>query len=139
MSLTVLIFAISGAGVFSLALLFAFEQRRGQRLGEPGRAALDRLADRAIVGWHTLMLYIGSGAARVGLHYVMHRVLRTCAGLLAWLHERVEYWRRRNRRIARTVQAARTDSHLSAIAEHKHATALSDEEKTSLKEKTLAG
>jgi hypothetical protein len=85
------------------------------------------------------MLYTGSGAARVGWHYVLHKTLRGCGVFLQWLQAQVEYWRRRNRRIARTVQAARTESHLTAIAEHKHATALSEEEKVNLKEKTLAG
>jgi hypothetical protein len=139
MSMTVLTFAMSGVGIFFLALLFAIENRRQQRFAARTRTALDRLTDRIIVGWHTLMLYTGSGAGRVGLHYVMHRILRGCGALLEWLYRRVEYWRRRNRRIARTVQAARTESHLTAIAEHKHATALSEQEKTSLKEKSLAG
>ena len=126
-------------GVLLLALLFAVEDRHGRRFASSLRDLLDRAIDRGIVAWHTLMLYTGSGAGRVGLHYLLHRFLRGCGHVLQWLHDRVEYWRRRNRRIARTVQAVRTESHLSAIAEHKQTTALSEEEKLDLKEKTLAG
>lgn len=122
-----------------LALLFALENRRGRRFLLPVRQWLDRVTDRGIVLWHTALLYVGSGAGRVGLHYLVHRLLRACGLFLQWLYSRVEYWRRRNRRIARTVQAARTETHLTAIAEHKQSTALTEAEKINLKEKTLAG
>lgn len=131
--------ASSGAGIIFLALLFAFEARRGSRVASPIRDWLDSVADKSIVLWHTSMLYVGSGAARVGLHYLLHRVLRVCGRCLQWLYERVEYWRRRNRRIARTVQAARTETHLTAIVEHKHATALTEKQKIKLKAQRLEG
>ncbi|MAZ30005.1 hypothetical protein CL655_01850 [bacterium] len=129
----------SGAGVVALALLFYVETARGRRFGEGVRRSLDAVVDWCIVRWHTLMLYIGSGAGRVGLHYLLHRLLRSCAAGLERLRTLVERLQRRNRRIARSVQAARTESHLTAIAEHKHATALSETEKAALKEKSLEG
>lgn len=129
----------SGASIAMLALLFSIERARGSRLAAPVRQRLDTITDWCIVRWHTIMLYIGSGAARVGLHYVLHRILRGTLYLLDALRSRTQRWQRRNRRIARTVQAARAESHLTAITQHKHATALSDSEKEALKEKSITG
>jgi hypothetical protein len=130
-----------GSAVTALLLisLFAIEGRRGSRYMAGVRSWLDARVDSGIVLWHRAQLLIGSGAGRVGLHYLLHRILGWGVAGLEVARNRFEYWQRRNRRIARTVQAVRTETHLTAIAEHKHATALSEDEKTALKERSLEG
>jgi Mg2+/Co2+ transporter CorB len=76
---------------------------------------------------------------RVGLHLLIHRLLRLIMLVLRIIQSLLERWLRRNKEIARSVQVARTESHLSAIAEHKHSNALSEAEKQALKDRSLLG
>mgnify|MGYP007077406948 CR=1 FL=1 len=126
-------------GSVFLMLLFYVEERRGVRFLDSLRNRLDRATDWTIVRWHTLMLYLGGGAGRVGFHYAMHHLLGFARGVARQLEQQLVRLQRRNKRVVRSVQAARTESHLTAIAEHKHATALSEDEKKDLKERSLEG
>lgn len=139
MSILLLITIGSGVSAFVLTLLFYIERVRGRRLGEGVRSWLDAMTDTATVRWHTMLLYTGQGSGRVGVHYLLHRCLGIAGSGTQALHGRIEGLKRRNRRVARSVQAARVESHLTAIAAHKHDTALSEEEKSELKERSLAG
>lgn len=129
----------SSTGLLVLGLLFYVEERRGVRFAGRVRGFLDGVVDWCIVRWHTLLLYVGGGAGRVGFHFLVHHVLSVARAGSRWLEQQLVRLQRRNRRIVRSVQAARTESHLTAIKAHKHATALSEQEKQDLRDRTLQG
>ena len=129
----------SSAGSFFLGLLFYLEERRDARVADRVRTRMDAGVDWLIVRWHTAMLYVGGGAGRVGFHFVLHHVFSLARAGARWLERQFIRLQRRNRRVVRSVQAAREESHLTAIAAHKHATALSEVEKNDLKNRTLEG
>lgn len=117
--------------------LFTYEDRRGGRVLEKIRTALDKVVDAVVVRWHTVMLYIGGGAGRVWLHYGLHRMLGFFVAVLRHGEASISRLQKRNRKIVRTVQKTRTESHLSAIAAHREATALSETEKKKLKDRSI--
>ncbi len=130
-----------GSGVVSalLLLLFSLEAHRGRRFAPTLRHRLDRLTEHAIGWWQAHRIYLGGGAARIGLHYAVHYGLGLARYLVRSCEQKILSWQRRNRRIVRSVQAARRESHLTAIAEHKQIHALSEDEKKDLKERSLEG
>jgi len=133
------IFVGSSLALMVLGLLFYIEDTRGVRFMAGLRRRADALVDWCVVRWHIVLLRIGDGTGRIGIHFLLHHLLRIGRILSHWLDEQLRILQRRNRRIARTLHAARTESHLTAIATHKHQTALSQEEKQKLKEQSLEG
>ena len=78
------------------------------------------------MGWHP---YVERGFFRLLLHYFMHGFLRRILNLIRRLEEKIERLMRQNRQVAKAIDAEKRQSHLTAIAEHKIETALSDREK----------
>lgn len=129
----------SASALAVLWLLFFVEDRREQRFFERLRSWLDRGVDRCIILWHSSLLYVGGGAVRVWLHYAFHQILRVARFFLTKLTVWVERLQRRNRRVVRSVQTIRSETHLAEINAHRQATALTPEEKQALKERSLEG
>jgi hypothetical protein len=111
-------------GVFRLEdargkLLFFASVRRAFTRG------ITQMLERYI-GWHP---YVGRGFFRLLLHYFAHGFLRRVLNGIRRLEERVERLMRQNRQVAKSIDAEKRQSHLTAIAEHKIETALSEREK----------
>lgn len=139
MSWLVWVITVSGSTLLLLTLLFWFEARRGRRLAIRLRDRLDWLVHMAGIGWHRFMLAIATRLSWVSAYGLVQYVLVGLKALIQSLEQYVAWLQKRNRRMNRSLRAARSETHLSAIAAHKQATALSDSEKATLREKTLAG
>jgi hypothetical protein len=79
-----------------------------------------------VAGWHP---YLGRGFFRLLMHYFMHSFLRRTLNFVRRLEGKIERLMRQNRQVAKAIDAEKRQSHLTAIAEHKLETALSEREK----------
>ncbi len=110
--------------------VFRLEDRKGKLVVLRGfrqgcNRRLTSLMER-YTGWHP---YVGRGFFRLLLHYFMHSFLRRTLNFVRRLEGKIERLMRQNRQVAKAIDAEKRQSHLTAIAEHKIETALSEREK----------
>lgn len=135
MTAALITLGVSGVLMGVFVMVSAIEDRRGRRFFEALRARLD-----TVVVW--FKTHITRMARRLHLntlmgvlHYLAHALLARLLQIMHWFEKKIEQAIMRNRSAARALrQHKNTDSHLSAIAEHKQATALSESDKQRLKE-----
>jgi len=131
--------AVSGSGAVLLFALYTFEDRRQRRFGSGLRLALDAVTTRVVRQTRRHLVELTTYSGRIGLHYVLHHLLRKATLVAKWLAAYLHALQQRNHQIARSARVARANTHLSAIATHKKATALSNVDRIDRKEKSLAG
>lgn len=128
----------SGLLLLGLFLLFRSETATNKRLVFEGmRDRLDaRILERAAKSgsWRQ---YVGASSLRLLLHFLLHQFLGAVLYIMKAVETRLNKLRNRNRLIAKSVSAVSEDNHLSHIARHKEAVALSPEEKEALRSKSL--
>ena len=122
-----------------LAIIFAIEDRRGAVFLPRVRAGADRLVTTIGSWWARILHHVANGSVRLMFHYLVHRTLTLLTRVFSGASHYFEQLKRRNKRIARTVQKERFDSHLSLIAAHKKEQALTKREREVLRERSLEG
>lgn len=129
----------SAACILALVILFSIEDRRRAVFLPRMRDTLDAVVISVTSWMSRLYRHLITGNVRIAFHYLLHRLL----SLMTFFFERGSHYferlKRRNRRIARTVQQEHLDSHLRIIAAHKKDSALSKAEQEALRQRTLEG
>lgn len=129
---------VSGSLMVAFGGLFFVESKRGDRLVLGGfRGWVDKVLVAIHGALSKLHWHFGSGAVRLIIHFVLHRLLSSLVTFLNRIMDLVNSWRTKNRLAARSVRDAQEKTHLELIADHKTDTALTEKEKKKLKEKTL--
>ena len=106
----------------------------------PGlRGSLDRAVSQMSHFFEGLLKRFSSGKVRLAFHYLVHATLVFVARLAAKFESSIVKLQLRNKRIARLVSKKNSNNHLSQIQAHQKASALTDKEKESLRERTLEG
>ena len=127
---TVLYLVISTTIFVVLMFVFRIEEARGQRFLSPVRDWLDTMSGTVATVLLKLRLFMGAGTIRLFLHFVVHRALKVVLLLVRKLEGFFETRLRQNRRHATAISHdLERRSHLVEIAEHKQATALTEQEK----------
>ncbi len=121
------------------AFLVSAEERRGQRLFLPRIRAYFDQGCLAVVRFvrHTV-----SNSLRLSWYYGLHSALRALLSVIVRTYDSLERVFTENRKRARALRLAQKEgppTHLSAIEDHKRATALSTSEKKRLRAKHLKG
>ena len=135
MSTSLLILIISTIALVVLTGVFRVEDARGGALVLLGgvRRGFDRLI-RAVsfklATWHP---YLGRGFLRLLFHYFAHTVLDRLLAAARWIETRLERLVRRNRQVAKKIDAEKRQTHLDMIAAHKAETALTERPKQKLR------
>ncbi len=130
----VLYLIISTTVFVVLMFVFRIEEAREQRFLSPLRSWLDGVSDKVATVLLKLRLFVGAGTMRLFLHFVVHRLLQTVLRLVRTLERFFETRLRQNRRHATAISHdLERRSHLVEIAEHKQATALTEQEKRRMK------
>lgn len=118
-----------------MAGVFRLEDARGGQYLCCGRLrsnvnALYLGVERTLSGWHP---YLGRGFFRLIMHYFAHSVLRRILHFVRRLEERIEGAMRRNRQVAKAIDAEKRQTHLTELREHKEETALTERQKQRLR------
>jgi len=134
MSLPLSILIGSTITLVILTGVFRVEDARGRRLflGRV-RAFIDEVMLRWFGTHHVWVQHLGRGFFRLLFHYFAHGVLNQVLKLVHWLETKLEVLIRQNRQVAKAIGAEKRETHLTAIAEHKAQTALTEREKQKLK------
>jgi hypothetical protein len=129
---------VSGGLLLACSALFSIERTRGRRVLLPHvRAWLDEQLAALFLRFSHLSLGLGSGTIRIAALYLMHRLLGILMRLIKLGERAIARLQARNRRVARTVRAAKDKTHLDLIAEHKQTVSLTEREKRQLKKQWL--
>lgn len=140
---TGLFFVLSSVAFIFFLWLFATEAKRGQRFFfVQARAALDRGIDTMVCWLQTQLVYIGRHTIKLSWYYSIHKTLRLLLTLLVRAYDSLEVHFVRNKERARTIKLEKknlknSEGHLSQVAEHKAATALTETEKKKLLKQKL--
>lgn len=140
MNVTLVILAVSGSLLLFFAVLFHIESVRGNRLLLNGvRVWLDEQVHRIHFLLTHMTIHFGSGSVRMAFHFVAHKLLAILLWVLHSLESSLAQIQKRNRAVARSVRREQEKTHLDLIAEHKESSALSDDDKQKLKDKSIEG
>lgn len=133
-------FLISFGIVIALFVLFGIEERRGVRFASSLRAQADFLVLKLDHKVGVVLQLFGRDFIRQLFHYLFHTILRFLLVRVRKLEAGLKNVMRVNKTIAQTVERENaTRTKLEEVAKHKVASALSEEEKRKIKEKTLNG
>lgn len=131
---------ISGGFVAFLILVFRHEQRSGRRILEGVRSAADRGVLRSGAFLTEVGQFIGRNFVRQIIHYIFHRFLGVILRTVENIEGRLRTVMRVNKNLARTVERESAErTKLEEIALHKAASALTEAEKRTHKERALRG
>jgi len=139
MPASLLIIVSSAGALVFLVGIFYIEDTRTHRFFSSPRVWLDGKLQQLLLTWQASLLYVGGGAMRVWMHYMFHKLLGALMFLLHICNVQLARLQKRNKRVVRSVQAVRSETHLAAIEAHRQATALTPKEKQTLKDKSLLG
>jgi hypothetical protein len=133
MSIALISFALSGAILLLLSVLYVYEDAQGHRVFLISfRSWLDR-SFTSLFGWSIRLLSsIARGTVRFVLRYGVYSFLGIIVARLKRWEQRVENIVMRNRRHVRKERTTRT--HLDDIADHKQSVALSEKEKRQMRD-----
>ena len=126
----------SGGLAVVLIILFGRERSRGARYGKGARVLFDRSLEEARVQLERRYRRLADRTLPQSIQYIFHRILVAILDRIRRLEASVStvLSRNKNRANGHTISP-----HLSAIAEHKRETALSEEEKQHRRERALDG
>ncbi len=134
----VLGFTLSLITVCAFELLFRHEERAGFRYFKNARLHLDYYLLKVGHGISNFVRFISMDLLRQMMHYLFHTVLGVILYVLKRYEKRIQDVQKANRMHARKSRAERTTRNkLDEIAEHKIASALTEEEKRDRREQTL--
>jgi hypothetical protein len=125
---------VSVAVLLFLTFVYVVEDIKGKRVFlTRTRSLFDVLLLGIIVKLSAVVSFFTHGFMRVLLHYGAHTVLKRVLAALRTLEKRVEDLVRHNRKVVKDISAAKTRTHLDAIAEHKEEVALSEKQKEQMR------
>lgn len=138
-----IIFGVSIVVFALFAVLVEAEEKRARRfIGGRVRHNLDVRIVRFEEKWAKKWRHVSRYLVQLGWYYSIHSLLSTIMRVLVSIYDRIEHVFERNR--TRTKQLRKElkhhlhqASHLTAIADHKEAVALTPEEQLQLREKHL--
>jgi hypothetical protein len=131
---------ISASLALVLALLFAYENKRGVRFAEPARKRFDYAVLTVLHSMHTGTHFFITHVLRQVFHYSFHLILTFTLKLMKRSEHALRVVMRTNKTLARTAEReSETRSKLEEIALHKIAVSLTEEEKKAVRHKTLKG
>ena len=145
MFLALLVTITSLTILFLLGYLFVIEEKIEHRLFlAQKRHALDKVIIKFIAFVHHKSIFFGRHIITLSWYYSLHILLKLILRFLAGLYFRVEKILQRNRLRTKALrrerhQSLQVDNHLIQIAEHQSETALTEREKTKIKNRALAG
>jgi hypothetical protein len=132
----------SGGLALLLIVLFRHERSRGARYHKGARALFDRSLEVAKSQVKRRYRSLADRTLPQSIQYIFHRMLVATLSRLQRLETAVSAVLRRNKNRANRrdlEEASNASSHLSAIADHKRETALSEEEKKQRRDHALNG
>ena len=132
--------AVFGGSIvlFSLyAALVAVEQRNARRVfGGRLRAGLDSRIVTLEARWSSRWKHLSKFIVQLGWYYSIHSLLATVMRVLVSVYNRIEHIFEKNRtktkQLRKEFKKHLRESHLTKIADHKEATALSQEDQETL-------
>lgn len=130
---------ISGILLAAYGALLRAERARGARWGAHMRETLDRACEHVFERTGGARVHASVRTLKQTVHYLFHQVLTWMLRLVQRVEVRVHAALRSNKDRAKRVAAQRSEGHLSAIAEHKRTSKLSDEERRRRSEEALLG
>lgn len=129
----------SGGFTLFLLVLFRYERRRGVRYANAVRVLFDRSLEETKAYWGDAYRRITGRTLRQSVRYVFHRILTSLLRRLGRLEQFLRSIVHVNRRRANRAEGHSPSSHLSAIADHKRETELSEEEQRQKRNEALGG
>ncbi|MFM2381760.1 MAG: hypothetical protein RLZZ76_527 [Candidatus Parcubacteria bacterium] len=124
---------VSIGALLLLTFVYVVEDIKGDRVFFLSlRDKLDAFFMRVLRKIELFMFSLSTGFVRILLHYGAHSILKRTLAFIKTLEVRVEELVRKNRRIAKSISAIRSKSHLGSLADHKDEVALTEKEKTDL-------
>jgi len=145
MFLALLVTITSLTILFLLGYLFVIEEKIEHRLFlTQKRLLLDMEIMKFMAFVRHKTIFFGRYIIALSWYYSLHTLLKLVLRFLAGLYFGVEKILQRNRLRAKALrrekhQSVQVDSHLIQIAEHQLETALTEKEKTKIKNRALAG
>ncbi len=131
---------ISSALCIALIVLFSFEAKQTDRIGEPIRARADFLVLRMVYAIRQMIRHVQKDMFRQIAHYIFHRVLNRILRCITWSEERLRKVMHVNKKLAKSAERESvTKTQLEELTLHKVATSLTEEQKKKRKEKSLRG
>ncbi len=128
MTAVLITFGTSAGVLVLLSALYLFEDARGERVLLSGfRHLIDRLFSFVYGLIGSFLGFLWRGIVTLVLHYGVHKLLGAVMAFLHKLQMRVEHVVVRHHH--ETSREGKERNHLDEIAEHKEASALSEEEK----------
>jgi len=130
---------------FLLSCLFLFEEKIEHRLFlAQKRLLLDTEIMKFMAFVHHRTIFFGRHVITLSWYYSLHTLLKLVLRFLAGLYFGVEKILQHNRLRTKALrrekqQSVQVDNHLILIAEHQSETALTEREKTRIKNRALAG
>lgn len=125
---------VSVAVLLLLTFVYVVEDIKGKRIFFTRvRSWFDILLLGIIAKLSVVVSFFTHGFMRVLLHYGAHTILKRVLNTLRNLEKRVEDLVRHNRKVVKDISAAKTRTHLDAIAEHKEEVALSEKQKEQMR------
>ncbi len=143
MSVAFIVFFSSLVAFVAYARLCTLEMRRGHRYFlAPLRRALDSVFTAVAVGMKRQVVYIGRYVITLSWYYSLHTFLKLILRFLAGIYTMVETLLHHNRKRARVIRSERklaSESHLTALVDHKSETQLTEGQKQKRKDAALRG
>lgn len=139
MGAPLIIVLTSGVLLAAYVGLLRLERARGVRYAASARAALDRVSENVLERIGGAHINASMRTFRQTLHFLFHQVLTWVLRLVQRVEVYVHAALRSNKDRAKRVARPKSDNHLSAIADHKRASQLSDEERRRRSEAALNG
>ncbi len=134
------LFILSTVAFVILASFLSIEEKRGRIFLSQARGRLDRALDACVHFISEKIVYLGRHILKLGWHYGIHKFLRFILTVLVKFYDLLEGWFVSNRERARVIKLekkAKQTGHLSEVAKHKEANALTDSQKKKLLDKKL--
>jgi len=130
---------VSGGVVLALTVLFRCERTRGARFAGAARTRFDHTLEEFGVRTRYLYRQCAGQTLRQSLHYVFHQILTAMLRLIQRAEASVYSIVRHNKNRANRHAEGAPSAHLSALAEHKRTTKLSDAQIRQRRDEALNG
>lgn len=130
---------LSGGILVGLLILLRRERTRGVRYAARYREGLDRALAHAGERLDALYPRISEHTVRQTAHYALHSFLAGLLAIIQRMERAVRLFLSINKRRANVSAKGAADPHFSALAQHKEAARLSDEEQQKRREEALEG
>lgn len=138
MSVVTYIALISGFSLIAVSTIFRIEKSRSETLLLKNiRHKADRMIEENAESFLGVKKVLGASSFRLFLHYLLHQFLSFVLYIVKFVENHLYRLRNKNKVVAKDIRAQATENHLSHIARHKEAVALSEDEQEKLKHRSL--